>query len=866
MTEQNVRRLPENVCPISYRLSLRPDLGSFTFRGEEHVDIQVMEPSESITLNAAELKLLDAHLMQGMKAFPAKEIKPDEESETVTLSFDREVPPGPATLVVKFSGVLNDQLRGFYRSQCTDPHGDERFLASTQFEATDARRAFPCWDEPTLKATFQVTLVVPSDLTAVSNTQAVDVISMGDGYKAVKFAETPKMSTYLLAFVVGDLASVEATAPSGTQMRVWATRGNEDLGRFALDTSLRLLDYYNDYFGIPYPLDKLDHLAIPDFAAGAMENWGAITYREVALLHDPRGSSAATRQRIVEIIAHEMAHMWFGDLVTMAWWDDLWLNESFASWMGNKATAHLYPEWSMWTQFLSQDTGVGMKMDGLRNSHPIEARVKDPAEIRELFDAISYSKGAAILWMLEQFLGEETFRQGLRGYLSEHQYGNARTEDLWKALDKASGQPVTALMDSWVKQTGFPVVRVKTRRQGAEVRLDLSQERFLYDHIQQVDEAPTLWKVPIGARRAGGGEVDSLLMEESQASMTLAVGASSGGGDWIKVNAGQTGFFRVDYAAEEMARLRSAVVSLELPPTDRLGLQSDAFALMRAGFASATDFLEMAGAYKREVDATVWSDLSANLLELETLLADEPFLPQFHAYGRELYREIVQRTGWDPGPEEGHLEALRRGTVLGQMGSYGDKAVLDEARVRFDEYLKDPDHLRPDLRGLVFGLVGRESDRSTYDVLWDLEKKASLQEEKRRLLAALARPKSKELLEETLERALSSEVRSQDAVLVIVRVAANRNGRDLAWEFIKGHWEELDRRYGKGGFMLMRLVGATEAFTTPDRADEVEEFFETHPAPSAQRTIQQSLEAIRLNVKWLEMNREDLAGWLAARR
>ena len=865
MTEQDVRRLPENVRPISYRLSLRPDLGSCTFRGEEHVDIQVMASSDSITLNAAELKFIDAHLMQGMKAFPAKEIKLDEESETVTLSFDREVPPGPATLVVKFSGVLNDQLRGFYRSQYTDPQGDERFLATTQFEATDARRAFPCWDEPTLKATFQVTLVVPSDLTAISNTQVTDVIDLGDGHKAVKFAETPRMSTYLLAFVVGDLASVEATAPSGTRMRVWATRGNEELGRFALDTSLRLLDYYNDYFGIPYPLEKLDHLAIPDFAAGAMENWGAITYREAALLHDPKGSSAATRQRIVEIIAHEMAHMWFGDLVTMAWWDDLWLNESFASWMGNKATAHLYPEWSMWTQFLSQDTDVGMKMDGLGNSHPIEARVKDPAEIRELFDAISYSKGAAILWMLEQFLGEETFREGLRGYLSEHQYGNARTEDLWRALDKASGRSVTALMDSWVKQTGFPVVRVKTRRQGPEVRLDLSQERFLYDRGKQVDEATTLWKVPIRARGAGGEEVESLLMEGRQASMTLAAGVSSEGGDWIKVNAGQTGFFRVDYAAGEMARLRSAVASLELPPTDRLGLQSDAFALMRAGFASVTDFLEMAGAYKREVDATVWSDLSANLLELETLLADEPFLPQLHAYGRELYQEIVQRTGWDPGPDEGHLEALRRGTVLGQMGSYGDKAVLDEARVRFDEYLKDPDRLRPDLRGLVFGLVGRDADRATYDVLWDLENKASLQEEKRRLLAALARPRSKELLEETLERALSSEVRSQDAVLVIVRVAANRHGRDLAWEFIKNHWEELDRRYGKGGFMLMRLVGSTEAFTTPDRADEVEEFFETHPAPSAQRTIQQALEAIRLNAKWLEANREGLAGWLAAR-
>ncbi|MCJ2520885.1 MAG: M1 family metallopeptidase, partial [Candidatus Thermoplasmatota archaeon] len=456
-------RLPASVRPEKYVLSLKPDLNEFTFQGEESVDIQVTESVSSITLNASELQVSSARVKLGEgTTLPAKGIDLDESEETVTLSFDRTLPKGPATLSMQFTGILNDQLRGFYRSQYVTPRGEKRFLAATQFAATDARLAFPCWDEPALKATFEVTLVIRHDYAAISNTHVVAETRLDDGTKAVRFAETPRMSTYLLAFVVGDLASLEATAPDGTLIRVWATRDKVQFGRFALENSIRLLNYLNDYFGIRYPLKKLDHIALPDFAAGAMENWGAITYRERALLYDPKISSAITKQRIVEVIAHEMAHMWFGDLVTMEWWDDLWLNESFASWMGNKAVAQLYPEWSMWTQFLFLDTTGGLNLDGLKNSHAIEVSVKDPAEISEIFDRISYSKGAAILWMLEQFLDEKTFQRGIHGYLSTNKYGNARTEDLWKALTIASGQPVTNLMDTWVKQTGFPLLQAKT--------------------------------------------------------------------------------------------------------------------------------------------------------------------------------------------------------------------------------------------------------------------------------------------------------------------------------------------------------------------------------------------------------------------
>ncbi len=863
MTTVSAYRLPTNVRPVKYDLTLTPDLSAFTFAGEETVAIEVDEAVSSIAVNAIELDILEASVTLADGAtLSAQSITLDEEMETATFAFGRDIPPGAASLYIRFNGTLNDQLRGFYRSQYTDPEGRQRYLATTQFEATDARRAFPCWDDPAVKATFDVTLVVPSDLVAISNTQIVSETPADGGAKAVRFAESPKMSTYLLAFIVGDFASVEERAPNGTLIRVWATRGKEEQGRFAAENAVGLLNYFNSYFGIPYPLEKLDHIAVPDFAAGAMENWGAITYRETALLYDPENSSAATKQRIMEVVSHEMAHMWFGDLVTMEWWDDLWLNESFASWMGDKAVDHQYPEWNMWTQFVFQDTNSGLSLDGLRNSHPIEARVENPAQIRELFDAISYSKGGATLRMLENFLGEETFRQGLHGYLSANQYANARTEDLWAALEEASGQPVTAIMNTWVKQMGYPVLQTDTHAHDGARHVGLTQRRFLYDHLlDESEEDPTLWQAPVSVARAGSDDKVSLLMDGRDAE--VEIGGDSDG--WVKANAGQTGFYRVNYSAEGWSRLQGAVERLELPAVDRLGLQNDAYALARAGFLPATQFLSLAEAYKAESDASVWSDLSTNLRGMENLLFDEPCIDQYQAYARGLYERIAGQVGWDAGPDEGHLDSLRRGVVLGQFGGYGDPGTIAEARGRFGRYLDDPASLHPDLKGVVYGLVAQEGDESTYDRLWTLEREADLHEERMRLLGALTRFQSRELLSDMLERSLSDEVRSQDSVLVVVSLAGNRYGKDLAWEFIKENWEEFDRRYGRGGFAIMRLVGITGSFTDPERAKDVEDFFDSHPAPSAARTIQQSLERIRLNATWLERNRQGVASWLSAR-
>ncbi|MEK7807044.1 MAG: M1 family metallopeptidase, partial [Chloroflexota bacterium] len=598
------------------------------------------------------------------------------------------------------------------------------------------------------------------------------------------------------------------------------------------------------------------------------------------------------------VVAHEMAHMWFGDLVTMQWWDDLWLNESFASWMGTKAVDWLFPEWQMWTQFVNMDTNRALSLDGLKNSHPIEQEVKDPSEVSQLFDAISYSKGASVIRMLEQFLGPEAFQMGLHRYLSAHQYGNACTEDLWSALEAASGQPVTSIMDSWTKQMGYPVIRVESHRRRGHLELVLSQERFVYDRLLD-DDTPLsppiatgdtggLWKVPVRVAFQGATAPASMVMDTRRSLLQIPlnpplsrrsrgrstksvqeefVGANPPlqrgvGGIWFKVNPDQTGFFRVSYEPEDLERLVPAVRARELPASDRLGIQNDAYSLSRAGLLPVTQFLSLAQAYEDEVDASVWGDLSSNLREVDFLLADAPSHEAFRDFARGVFQPAARRAGWEARSGEGHLDALLRSTLLSQAGSYGDAEVLAQAGERFGRFLRDPASLHPDIRAVVFSLAGQTGDRATYNQLWKLQKEATLQEEKIRLLTALTRFSDRELLRETLERSLSPDVRSQDSVSVVTGVAANLNGRELAWEFVKKNWPELDRRYGGGGFGLMRLVFGCTNFSDAGKLADVEAFFREHPAPAAERTIRQTLERMRLNIKWLERNRGELAAWL----
>ena len=558
--------LPDHVRPVHYDLTLTPNFDDFTFDGEVDITVRMQPGTTEIVLNCAEIDIKSAAVSwtdtDGEHTQEAGSIAYDAEVETAAISI-AGTPAyglvGNQHLRMSFTGELNDKLRGFYRSQYTNPEGETAYLATTQFEATDARRSLPCWDEPAVKATFQVTLNVPAEMAAVSNTPIIEERpGPTAGVKTVVFDTTPIMSTYLLAYVIGDLTHIEKEAADGTVVGIWMTRGKEEQGQFALDTSVKLLSFFNDYFGIPYPLPKLDHLAIPDFAAGAMENWGCVTYRETALLVDPENSSAGTRQRVAEVVAHEMAHMWFGDLVTMDWWDDLWLNESFATWVGTKAVDWLFPEWSMWTQFVNMDTNRAFNLDGLKNSHPIEQEVLNPAEVSQLFDAISYSKGGSVLRMLEHFLSPSAFRQGLNIYLNRHSYANARTTDLWRALEESSGQPVNTIMSSWTGQTGYPVLDVAASATEGGLALEVKQERFVFDSVlgdDTGDDEEQVWPVPLTVTAAGAG-VTATLVNAASDTVTVSAPAEP---DWFKVNPDQTGFYRVNYTDTDWDRLAPAI-------------------------------------------------------------------------------------------------------------------------------------------------------------------------------------------------------------------------------------------------------------------------------------------------------------------
>ena len=849
--------LPSNVTPSHYTIALFPDLEKETFQGNEIIDILIKEKTKSIILNSIELDIDEAHIQFESGTVLEAKVTYDQSSETVAIDFEESINAGSAKLHLKFRGILNDQLHGFYISNYEDSNGQSKKMAVTQFEATDARRCFPCWDEPAIKATFRVSMTVKQDLEVITNTLESGRELLNNENVLIEFKTTPIMSTYLLAFVVGEMKSIEAIGDNDTLVRVWTTSGQEQRGQFALDTAVRLLEYYNEYFGIRYPLEKLDHIAIPDFAAGAMENWGAVTYREVALLFDESSSSPGTRQRIVEIIAHEMAHMWFGDLVTMAWWNDLWLNESFASWMATKATDTLYPEWQVWTQFISEDVSPGMSLDGLENSHPIESEVNNPDEVSQLFDAISYSKGASIIRMLEEFLSPGIFQSGLRDYLNTNAYANAEGRDLWSAMEVASGTDVPAMMDTWIKQIGYPVIEVsKGQFTDGNSNLGLTQKRFLYSGPNQ-DE--TLWHVPITAMSSVEGSVTAELMTERTLNVPFPLDS-----DWVKINSGTTGFYRVKYGESELDALSSAVNSMDLGPSDRLGLLEDTFALVRARFTNASDYLSLLTSYKGDQDYSVWAAIAGQLSSLERLVYGQPFKKEFNTFNELLFRQVVDGVGWDGDAHETHLTSLLRSVVLNQSGHFGNISVLDEANKRFKKFLIDNSSITPDLRGVIYALAAESGDEDTFEQLLQLAEKFDLQEEKVRIHGALTRFQQSNLINRALELSLDQDViRIQDTPRIIMGLAANPSALRITWEFMKDNWKEFDRRYGGGGFAVMRLVSITGGFNTVEDERDVKAFFDANPVPAATRTVEQSLERINLNIKWLDLNAPKLSDWFS---
>ncbi|ELU07211.1 hypothetical protein CAPTEDRAFT_150577 [Capitella teleta] len=852
-------RLPGCVVPKNYTLRLKPDLKAFTFEGQEQITLDIKSATKTVKLNSAEIDITTVSFAgSGQPGQSCSRFYASEE-ETVTLTFPNELQVGTGSLSLTFTGVLNDKMKGFYRSKYFSPEGEERYAAVTQFEATDARRAFPCWDEPAVKSTFDVTLVVPKDRVALSNMPVKSETVESDGLRSVCYERTPIMSTYLLAFVVGEYDYVEDTDSDGVKVRVYTPVGKAQQGEFALQVAVKTLPFYNNYFNIAYPLPKIDLIAIADFAAGAMENWGLVTYRETALLVDPTNSSSAARQWVALVVGHELAHQWFGNLVTMEWWTHLWLNEGFASWIEYLCVDHCFPEYDIWTQFASSDFTHALNEDALANSHPIEVPVGHPDEVDEIFDAISYSKGAAVIRMLHDYIGDEDFRKGMNAYLTKHKYSNTFTEDLWEALGNASGKPVAKIMSSWTKQMGFPVLQVSEKKNGTTRELTITQAKFCADGSKP--EGNPQWMVPISVSTSSSPteSVHRFVLDEEKAVVTINDVKES---DWVKLNMGAVGFYRTQYTPDMLLALIPGIKDQSMPPRDRLGLQNDLSALATAGAASTVDFMKVAMAFETETNYTAWSDLSSNLSGLSLLIQYTDYHDSFKAYLRKLFGPVTQRLGWDPKEGEGHLDAMLRSLVIGRMGRAGDEAIIDEAKKRFAAHCDGTQAMPADLRTPVYTTVLCNGDEAEFDAMLKLFKAADLHEEKVRLMRSLGAVRGEALIKRTLEFAMSEDVRSQDTVFVIAGVTGSRLGRDLAWGFLKERWTELHDRY-KGGFLLSRLIkSTTEKFISDEKATEIEEFFKSHPAPAADRTIRQSLENIRLNKSQLERDGDGMRKYL----
>jgi puromycin-sensitive aminopeptidase len=845
-------RLPRTVVPRRYDLRIEPDLGAARFLGTLDVAVEVADSVEEVVLNAADLELGECWVEGSdgsrIEAVPSL----DTDAERLTLRLASPLRKGAATVHASFAGAINDKLKGFYRSvfmATPDGGGEpvEQVIGTTQMEPTDARLAFPCWDEPDLKAVFAITLVVDDGLLAISNAGEVGRAMLDDGRVEVRFADTIPMSTYLVACVVGPLVATAAVDVDGIPLRVVHVPGKEHLAAYALEVAAFTIRLFADYYDIPYPSDKCDLIALPDFAAGAMENLGAITFREAVLLVDPAEATRAELQRVADVICHELAHMWFGDLVTMKWWNGLWLNEAFATFMEMAAVDAFKPDWQRWVAFTNERAGA-FAIDSLASTRPIEFPVHSPEEAEGMFDTLTYEKGASVLRMLERYLGEDGFRAGIRRYLHAHEFGNAETTDLWDAIEEATGEPVRRIMDTWIFQGGYPLVSVELAAGNDTVTL--TQRRFRY----LADDGAATWAVPL-LIAAGSAEPVKVLLDEP--SLTFALpGASEHG---VIVNAGGHGFYRVRYSPALLERLRSRLG--ELKPVERALLLDDTWAAVLAGDTPASAYLELAGAYADEEDPAVWTTLSAGLGGVDRILDGED-RTRFQALVRQIAGPVLARLGWEPAFGESDLRGQTRQLTIIALGALGaDPDAQDRARRFLDRELSG-EPIDPNVASAVVTVVaasGTEADWSRY---LDRYRTSTSPQEQLRYQYALGQFSQPALADRALELCLS-EFRSQNAAFVLLQLLANRSVNERTWTWVKTNWEALNERLPDNAIPRM-LSGVTALNTAPLRAD-VEAFLTAHPVPQGTKAIEQHLERLQVNVALREREAAAVAEWLKPR-
>jgi puromycin-sensitive aminopeptidase len=847
-SELDPYRLPTGVRPTRYDLRLRPSLGEATFTGSVRIELDLDVESRRLVLNADELTITACDIDGAAAAW---QLEPTTERLVVTPSAP--VAPGTSTLTIEFDGILNDKLRGFYRSTYVDEAGVEQVIATTQMQATDCRRAFPCWDEPEFKAVFAVTLDVEEGLTAISNAPEIDRVTE-HGRHVIRFADTMVMSSYLVAFVVGRLEMTDPIDVDGTPMRLVHVPGKGHLTDFGLDVGAFCLRWFQDYYRIPYPGAKVDLVALPDFAAGAMENLGCITFRESLLLVDPATSTQNERQLVADVVAHELAHMWFGDLVTMRWWNGIWLNEAFATFMEVAACDAYRPDWDRWTAFGVERSGA-FETDSLDSTRPVEFEVRSPADADGMFDVLTYQKGGALLRMLEQYLGPERFRDGVSHYLTIHSYANTETNDLWDAIEATSGEPVRRIMDSWIWQPGYPLVSAGI----VDGALELRQRRFRFD---DADDTPTgvdpqRWAIPVHVRV--GDDTTTLLLDDEVATIPLD------GDDRTKpvvVNAGGHGFYRVAYSDELRARL-DAVTIASLSTLERYNLVDDAWAATVAGRMSAAELVEFLRAFEAERDHAVWQAMAISLRGLGRLLDDGESRDAFQGQVRDLARPALESLG-DPVDGEADLTSKLRGLLVGLVGVLGDDVGV-QARCRewFDAASTDPTAVDPELTAAATSVVAATGDADTYRQMRDRFHSASTPQEQLRHLYALAEFDDEALVLATCEFAMSPAVRTQNAPFLLRTAIANRRHGPAAWGFVRDHWDEALQRFPSN--TIVRMVDSIRYLSTPELVADTTAFFAAHPIEQATKTLEQILERQEVNTRLRAREAPRWApGWNAA--
>ncbi len=813
-------RLPNTAVPEHYQLKFAPDLSANTFSGEETIDVRIATPSTAIVLHALEIGFKEVAVSSAGVTQQA-EVTLDPKNEMATLTVQNPLAAGPAQIHIVFTGELNDKLRGFYRATANG-----RKYAVTQFEARDARRAFPCFDEPAMKATFSISVTVDAGDTAISNgTILRDTPGPAAGKHTLVFSTTARMSSYLVAMAVGDFECVEGEE-DGIPIRVCATPDKKTQCRFALEAAEHLLHFYDRYFEIKYPFGKLDIVAAPDFAAGAMENTGAIFYRERLLLIDDKTASLSAHQSVAGVLAHEMAHQWFGDLVTMNWWNDLWLNEGFATWMGGKPIRAWKPEWA------SVDVVGAMDIDSIKSPRPIRSGAGDPPT------DIVYGKASNVLRMMEAYEGEEVFRAGINAYLKAHAFGSVTAEDFWNAQTKASGKPVDKIMQTFIDQPGVPLIRAEIKKDGPMMSVSLSQRRFFRDRAAFAVGAPQLWQVPVCLRSAVSllppvADTQCVLLTERTQSFRLKNLPPP-----VLLNAGQMGYYRVVYPPEVLGEL-SRSAETKLSPGERIGLVNDEWALVSAGMTPVGDYLSLVEGLRTDRRLPVVGSYAARLETIDANMISDSERVGYRAWARSLLRPAARDLGWQPIPGEGVEQPGVRATVLGALGRVGhDPEVLATARALAHRYLADPLAIDPSIADTVVSLAALDGDEALYDDFLAASKTAKSPEEYYRFLYALARFSDPKLLTRTLEYALTSNVRGQDFASLLGTVMNNSAGTVLEWDFARKHWTEISNKPpGNGGAKVLNFASI---FCDGKRAQQVKDFFAQQKAdPSAiERTVE----------------------------